>query len=239
MAPGRSGPAGRLAPTTPAGAVAVPPVVTPPDAARCSAQAPAGASPATTRPADAATAAIDYGPGSRVFDHADGAERIVFVCDATGTMISKMDSQRRELAKAIAALKPAQSFNVIFYYDGPKATSFEPAPVVASQENKDRVARWLAGVNPAGQTDPLPALRLAFGQRPQLVFLLSDGELNCLLSYKEIVDHVHRLNPDNSIKLNTILFETYDKEAEDVLHGMAKDTGGHFRYVREADLTEK
>ena len=171
-----------------------------------------------------------------MFGHGGNATRIVFLCDATGTMISKMATLKDQLSRAVMNLKPIQSFNIIFYYDGPKATSLDTQLVAATADNKRRALKWLEDISPAGQTDPTPAIQMSFKQNAQLIYFLSDGEFNNLKSYKEIEDEMAKLNPGNKVKVNTILFETFDKDAEDVMTRMASTTGGKYIYVKESDL---
>ena len=130
-------------------------------------------------------------------------------------MISKMATLKDQLSRAVMNLKPIQSFNIIFYYDGPKATSLDTQLVAATADNKRRALKWLEDISPAGQTDPTPAIQMSFKQNAQLIYFLSDGEFNNLKSYKEIEDEMAKLNPGNKVKVNTILFETFDKDAEE------------------------
>ena len=171
-----------------------------------------------------------------LFGNDGNARRVVFVCDATGTMISKMATLKEQLAKGVDGLKPVQSFNIIFFTDGPKAASPDTKPLVATAENKRRALKWLDDVLPFGQADPTAAIDLAFKQDPQLVYFLSDGEFNGLKSYKEIEEQFAKLNPEKKVKVNTILFETFDKEAEEVMERIARTSGGKYTFVREADL---
>src|SRR4051794_10182105 len=79
------------------------------------------------------------GPKGPVFGNGGNARRIAFVCDASGSMISKMASLKNELQKAISGLKPIQEFNVVFFQDGAPLTVNKEALVRATPESK-RVA---------------------------------------------------------------------------------------------------
>ena len=153
-------------------------------------------------------------------------------------MIKHMATLKDALLKAVGGLKPEQSFNIIFYYDGPKYEALSAGQLPATPKNKKLATKWLDDVSPAGQCDPMPALQGALKRQPQLVYFLSDGEFNNLRSYKEIEEEIARLNPGNRTRINTILFETFDKETEEVLQRIARNSGGTYRYVKEADVVE-
>jgi hypothetical protein len=176
-----------------------------------------------------------HGP---VFGSGGNARRIVFVCDATGSMLNKMSVLQAQLQDAVTALKPYQSFNIVFFYDGPKVQAADMnALLPATPENKRNAFKFLENVTSTGQTDPIPALQLAFRQKPDLVYLLSDGGLDDnLRTNKEVTDEIDRLNPGHKVKINTIMFDGYQEEAEAVMTKIAKDTGGKYRYVKESDL---
>ena len=57
------------------------------------------------------------GPKGPVFGNGGNARRITFVCDATGTMLPKMEALKVELSKVVHDLKPIQAFNVIFFHE--------------------------------------------------------------------------------------------------------------------------
>jgi hypothetical protein len=164
-------------------------------------------------------------------DRTTNARRIIFVCDASGSMIGTFDTLRTEIRKATNQMTPWQSYNVIFFADGP-ARSLEKAVAPATPEMKRRTAEFLDRSSAVGPTDPLPALQLAFKQNPDLVFLLTDGDFP---DNKAVVDAIAQLNPQRKVKVNTILFvankaaEDENKAFADVLKRIASDNGGLFK----------
>jgi hypothetical protein len=195
--------------------------------------------PPAARGADAAPksppASRRAGGQELVFVDPGPAKRVVFIGDATGTMISKMKYQVAELAKAIDALDPAtQAFGVVVFTDGGAVKAVDTAKLLpATPANKAKVADFLAGLNARGTTDPLPAIQLAFKLRPEVIYFLTDGEFNNLRTYKQVLAEVARLNAGKKVVVHTILLETYDKEGEVALKKMATDNGGTFRYIKE------
>ncbi|MDB5297734.1 MAG: marine proteobacterial sortase target protein [Phycisphaerales bacterium] len=177
------------------------------------------------------------GPKGPVFGNGGNALKIVFVCDATGTMINKFGTLKRQLNDAISKLKPIQSYNVVFYADSGKFFMADNGGLImANADNKLNTYAFLDKITAVGQTDPIPALEAAFKQQPQLLYFLSDGEFANLRTYKQVTDAINRFNAGKRTKINTILFDTYDEEAAEVMKKIAVDNGGKFNYVKEADL---
>lgn len=175
-------------------------------------------------------------PGGTKTFRLDGARRLVFVCDATGTMINKLASLKEELVRVISGLRGSQSFNVIFYTDGGKVLIASPEGLMlATPDNKRRAIGFMSDVTPIGTTDPIPAIQAAFKQNAQLIYFLSDGEFNNLKSYEQVTQEFKKLNT-SEVKVNTILFETFDAEAEQVMERIAREGHGTYRYVKESDL---
>ena len=99
----------------------------------------------------------------------------IFVVDRSGSMEDgdRLDHAKRELIRSIGVMQPPQRFQVIFYND--RATTLGELPKSADFPSKRQLVRWLALIDADGDTDPRAALGLALGQRPDGIFLLSDG----------------------------------------------------------------
>ena len=165
------------------------------------------------------------------------ARRIIFICDATGTMIQKIGTLKHELTRAISNLRPVQSFNIIFFTDGGKYhIANRDGLILATPDNKRQAYAFLEDITPNGTTDPTSAIEAAFKQNPDLVYFLSDGEFNNLKPYEDVVRQFDRSNKERKSRVNAILFETYDREAEQAMQRIADESGGAYRFVREADL---
>lgn len=177
------------------------------------------------------------GIGTAIFAPSREARRIVFICDATGTMIQKLGTLKHEIQLAIQHLKPYQSFNVIFFSDGGKYhIASRDGMIVSNADNKGQAMTFLESVVSSGTTDPTPAIEAAFRLQPDLVYFLSDGEFNNLKPYDAVIRQFDKSNVSRKARVNTILFETYDREAEQVMQRVAQEHGGSYRYVRENDL---
>ena len=101
----------------------------------------------------------------------------VFVVDCSGSMIheDRLARAKDELRRSIARLQEPQRFQVIFYNDEPIAMPGD-LPKSAGLTSKSQFLAWLRLIEPDGETDPRGAMALAMSQRPDAIFLLSDGE---------------------------------------------------------------
>ena len=163
--------------------------------------------------------------------------RVVFVCDASGSMEGRPRTLLiNELKKAVGPLEPIQFFNVVFFQFDDYAAAFRDRLRPASPRYKKETEAFLDGFTMKGGTNPLPALEAAFKMKPQLVFLLTDGRFDEPVGYDEIVRRIAELNADKGAVVNTIMFINRDETAEGVLRRIASENGGEFKYVGEDDL---
>jgi hypothetical protein len=174
------------------------------------------------------------GPKGPVFGNGGNAREIVFLCDATGSMLNKMATLKDELNKAVVGLRPIQSFDIIFYQDV-KVEEFSKSMVAATPETKRKAGTYLEGVTSEGTTDPIPALTAALKLHPQLLYFLTDAA--DFPDTKAVTDCIAQYNKDNKIKINTILFvedkTEHEKnlDSEGLMKSIAEKSGGRFRWV--------
>jgi hypothetical protein len=154
--------------------------------------------------------------------------------------VDKIDVLKAELIKSIGVLKPVQSFNIIFF-NSQRIPADEHALIVATAENKQKAAAFCAKIASSGNTDPLPALELAFRQNAQLIYLLTDGDFEDP-DNKTVRDRIKKLNAQHKVKVNTIAFVARREEADrskdfvDFLRVLAKENGGVSRVVASEDF---
>jgi hypothetical protein len=157
---------------------------------------------------------------------------VIFLCDASGSMLNKFESLRHELRRAVSRLRPSQSFNVIFFAEQP--TVLNPSGLLVNRpENRARADRFLDEVVANGQTKVFPALELAFKQHPQVIFLLTDGDFP---DNKAVAEAVRRLNSAGKAVVNTIAFVDPGESYEEILRQIARENHGRYRFVGESDL---
>jgi uncharacterized protein with von Willebrand factor type A (vWA) domain len=139
------------------------------------------------------------------------------------------------LASTVNKFKPTTSFNVILFADE-KAEAFDKALLPATPPNKQKLARFLANTGARGATNPIPGLKQAFATNPEVIFFLSDGAFDNLVSYEEVLKTIDSLNKDKKVRVYTILFGDRDDRAEQTLRKIATDNGGVFNLVSTEQL---
>ncbi len=161
--------------------------------------------------------------------------RVVFVCDASGSMLPVFARLKVELNKAIAGLDETDTFNVIFFSDGAPTTAFAE-PTFASAANRQRAADFIADAVAAGGTQPIPALRKAMAERPNLVLILTDG-FDQVASYDDVAAAVKAGNRDGAATVNcTLLQSGEDPQLTAVLKRIAAENHGSMTVVQKDEF---
>jgi hypothetical protein len=163
------------------------------------------------------------------------ARKIIFICDAGDPMIIKMPTLRREVNSTIDGLRAIQSFSLIFMRQREFAES-ENGLRMATPGYKKKLREFMEGFMPGGRTDPIPAIKRAFEEKPTLIYLLADHDFpdGALL-----LQTVQDLNKDHRIKISTIAFVgEADKDTEflKILKRIAQENDGVYKYVNAKDL---
>ena len=177
------------------------------------------------------------GPKGPVFGHGGNAKKIVFVCDASGSMLNKFSTLRRELSNTVQGLRVIQSFNIVFFQEQ-SATALDPNQLVmATPESKLKATNFLEDkVTPRGETNPIPGIEIAFRQHPELIYILTDGDFP---DNNAVLAKIRELNKDHKVKVNTIAFVSEsdtDTAFMKLLSQIASENGGVYKHVKESDL---
>ena len=173
-------------------------------------------------------------PNNPIFGR-PSAHRITFVCDASGSMLNKMGTLKHQLSQAVQNLGLNQSFGIVFFQDENYA-ALDPNLLMATPENKIRAEKFLDDVIPKGQTKPIPGIELAFKQKPELIYILTDGDFP---DNEAVLKRIRELNRDKKVKVNTIAFVSdtdTDTAFMDLLKQIAKENNGVYKHVAENEL---
>jgi hypothetical protein len=163
--------------------------------------------------------------------------RVVFVCDASGSMEGRPKLLLiGELKETLGTLKPIQFFNVIFFQWDSYAAAYDDGLKPGSPRFKQQTYDFLDRLSVRGSTNPIPALEAAFRMKPQLIFFLTDGRFDQNAGYEEVLETIRRLNGDKETMINTIQFINRDETAEGVLRTIAAENGGEYKFIDEDDL---
>lgn len=128
------------------------------------------------------------------------ARRIIFVVDASGSMITTFGIIIEELARSIDALVPQQSFQIMFFQKN-EAVIVPPEDrlIKAVTTEKVRVLSWIRDhIIPMGRSNPIEAIRAALALKPDLIFLLSNditGSGQFEIDQDDLLATLDRLNP--------------------------------------------
>ncbi|MEO1526793.1 MAG: hypothetical protein AAFX06_15260 [Planctomycetota bacterium] len=181
---------------------------------------------------------------------AEGHE-FVYILDRSSSMRgSRYQRAASELIRSVSELSEQQSFYVFLFSKNTVrlfGTRAEPACVPATEENKERLRRWLGKTAPDGNTDPRDALYQALKLQPSAVFMLSDGEFtedapvriagSLTGSSHELVGNLAQLSSRGLAPIHTVAYE--DPKSKVNLQRLATLTGGTFRYVKFRPRTSK
>jgi hypothetical protein len=156
-----------------------------------------------------------------------GARTVVFLIDKSGSMFDGMDAVRARLKRVVGRLKPFQRFELIFFNE--RVQNWKGRLVAGVGPRKREAFRFVDGIIAEGQTKPQEAVRRGLALRPELMFILSDGEFEA-----EVVDLVARLNKAKRTRIHTYAYQ-YDSVAVN-LKRIAEQNGGQYRNIRSSDL---
>lgn len=169
------------------------------------------------------------------------ARKIIYVVDASGSLIDTLPFVIKEIKKSINELNEKQQFTIIFFQSG---DAVEVPPVgwkVATPEMKKQVADWVTldrgNVIPHGATNPVKAINLAMRMQPELVYILSDnitGKGRYEIDKQELLKLLDSTNKSRKIAINTIQFLYGDPL--NTLKEIAEGHGGIYTFVKEKDL---
>jgi len=173
------------------------------------------------------------GPGPFPREWIEDARKIVYVVDRSGSMTDSIDYVKEELKGSIGKLPDDKEFHVLFYSSGPCVEMPTRRLVNATERNKAFAYEFVDGIIAQGETDPSDALRRAFAVRPEVIYLLTDGEFD-----RAIVGLVRGLNAGGRVRVHTIgfLYPRPGTSAEEVLKQIAAENGGNYKFVSERDL---
>jgi hypothetical protein len=186
------------------------------------------------------------------------AERVVYVVDASGGMVSSFAFIRAKLAHSIAGLSPTQQFQILMARQptrGPAVEFFRENQrddlVRALPEARSSAIEWIQSRIVGGRSDPLEGLRaaLALNPSPDLIFFLSRGFIRTgenAWSVETVLAELDRLNPRNPrtgyrpIVIKTLQF--LDDDPTGLMQAIASEHGdgeGSFRILTVDDLANE
>lgn len=165
--------------------------------------------------------------------------RIVFLVDASGSLVDTLPQMLIWLDTAIQTIGPDEQFAIVFFKAG-KAIETDPAGLqkptrrVLDKLSDDWLDPKAAPVLPAGRSDPSKAIELALRYNPTDVYLLSDESFARYAgdtTRDEAVKLVTDALGDTKVRLHGVQF--FYRDAGGVLETLANRYDGTFEFVKE------
>lgn len=171
-----------------------------------------------------------------------GPPTVVYLIDASGSMVEQFEQVQDELLQAVKHLPEEAKFSVIYFQDGATIEALRPGLKPAGEKTAEQLRDWInsGAVLPRGSSDPMPALRQALAYRPGSVWLLSDnitGTGRYSVEADELLSGVERLKQrlrTPHTRLHTLQFLTPDPMQ--TLRRLADAHGGSYRMITQRDL---
>jgi len=178
---------------------------------------------------------------------ASNARRIVYVVDASGSLIGSFPQVVEELRRSLMKLDPRQQFGVIFFQRG-EAVTVPPGGALqpATPERLAEAVQWIdTKMIPTGRSNPIAALTAAMVLKPEIIFLLSadiTGAGDFEISEKTLMEALDHLNPcdaatgNRPVRIQCVQF--LDPDPTGTLERLAKIHGGAngYRYLGRKEL---
>jgi hypothetical protein len=183
---------------------------------------------------------------AKFFGTGGNAERLVYMVDASGSLIDVMPFVIRELKRSVGDLSEKQELTVIFFQGDDYIEVPPPGLKKASSDYKTRVMDWVerdaGNIVPMGLSKPVTALKQALKYRPELMFLLSDnitGQGRYEVDQNQLLKDIRKAN-EGGTKINTIQF-VYDDPLTKyglprTLERISETTGGEFNFIDAREL---
>jgi len=161
--------------------------------------------------------------------------KFVYVFDRSGSMggdgRNSLRAVKAELLESLKTLDTVHQFQIIFYNEHAKL--FNPSGqagslAFATDQNKQRAARFIDSIQAEGGTDHEEALHLAARLHPDVIFFLTDGDDPKLTPAQ--LEKIRRQAAGTII--NAIQFGPGPKPAEaSFLEELAHQNGGKYVYI--------
>lgn len=151
-------------------------------------------------------------------------KRFVFIIDKSGSMTGRnFRKAKAEINRTLKSLPPDARFMIYFFSFNTEKLPAN-AMMAAVPKNVDWATRWVSGRSPGGDTRPADAIRFAFQDKPDTIWLLTDGHME-----GDVPGQIRRANPVKKIRVNTLCFPGGDDK---VLKKIAAENGGTYRFVQ-------
>ena len=169
--------------------------------------------------------------------------KFVYVFDRSGSMggsgTRSLRAVKKELQKSLANLDTVHQFQIIFYNDTVRVFNPTGTPgrlPFATEQTKNEALRFIHSTSAEGGTRHEDAIKMAIRLRPDVIFLLTDGD-EPRLSRRQL-ESIERQAA--GITINTIEFGPGPEPATpSFLKTLAEENGGQYAYVDTTKFGEE
>jgi hypothetical protein len=174
-----------------------------------------------------------------VFDRSQSMNSVLTtdIGDDRSVTITPLEAAKNELNRSIGDLNDECRFQVVFYNDTAVAFGNQHTLAKATFSNKQRVKSFISAMPAEMNTNHLVALEEAIRCRPQVLFLLTDGEEKDDPSMSEI-RRLARECKRLKIKVNVVHF-CFEVRTTSTLTNLAHDTGGQHKFITLRELAHQ
>lgn len=176
-----------------------------------------------------------------------GASRLVYLIDASGSLVDTFPFILGELQRALSELRPEQSFAVLFF-SGENVTEAPPYGMKrATTQAVRHTSQWVdpgsGRIIASGRPNADAAIRRALAYQPDAIILLSDGLTDG--GDRAMATRARLLSLIGTANTGDVIFHTLQVRRPDplstptrlgTLELIALQSGGVHRYLGEEDL---
>lgn len=192
-------------------------------------------------------AAGNRGPKASFFGPSGGnAYKVVYMIDASGSLIDTMPFVLKELKRSVGELSDQQQFAVIFFQGSRVLEPNGSGLKKATLENRQRLMRWIDAGNviPGGSAETLPAFKVALSYKPDLLFILSDditGSGSYQVDQKQLLTSLAKIRKASPLtRINTIQFLYPDRLTSVGMKGtmelISRLSNGQYKFLDGKEL---
>ncbi len=168
----------------------------------------------------------DGNGGTSFFGKKLTVDSIAYVIDASGSMQgARFRRARQELVNALKQMRPQQQFYIVFYTDQTYPLYWPNSVTelqLATPLNLQKTGFWIEKAQTSGGTEPQVAMRIALSLKPDVVFLLSDGDIPP--ETRTIVRHENKRSIIHTIALGS-------NKGAVVMKQIAAENKGEFKFI--------
>jgi hypothetical protein len=168
---------------------------------------------------------------TQVFGVSGTGNKFVYVFDRSDSMSGfeerPIKAARQELLKSLDSLNESNQFQIVFYNKAIEVFSPDSYPRLyyADSEHLKDARRFVKSIRPAGGTDHMKALEWAFRFSPDVIFLLTDAEVEGGFGSGQLAK-IAGLNRSKAV-INIVEFGTY-RGADRSLQKVSESSGGQY-----------